>query len=53
LDLQLPVQSVLITTKCVRSNPADGDVYSILHYVIKFVSDRSVVFSGYPCFLHR
>ena len=26
-------------TKVVSSNPAHGEVYSILHYVIKFVSD--------------
>jgi hypothetical protein len=35
LDLQLPVQSVPISTKVVSSNPADGEVYSIQHYVIK------------------
>jgi hypothetical protein len=29
LDLQLPVQSVPITTKVVSSNPAHGEVYSI------------------------
>jgi hypothetical protein len=34
LDLQLPVQSVPITTKVVSSNPTDGEVYSIQHYVI-------------------
>ena len=35
------------------SKPAHGNVYSIQHYVIKFVSgDRSVVFSGYAGFLH-
>ena len=34
-DLQLPVQSV---SKVVNSNPAHGEVYSIQHYVIKFVS---------------
>jgi len=39
LDLQLPVQSVSITTKVVSSNPAHGKVYSIQHYVIMFVSD--------------
>jgi hypothetical protein len=38
-DLQLPVQSVPITTNVVSSNPAHGEVYSIHHYVIKFVSD--------------
>ena len=29
LDLQLPVQSVPITTKIVSLNPSHGDVYSI------------------------
>jgi hypothetical protein len=28
-----------MTTKVVSSNPAHGEVYSIQHYVIKFVSD--------------
>jgi hypothetical protein len=37
--LQLPVQSVPITTKVVSSNPARGEVYSIQHFVIKMVSD--------------
>ena len=39
LDLQLPMQSVSTTTNVVSSNPSHGDVYSIQHYVIKFVSD--------------
>jgi hypothetical protein len=34
LNLQLPMQSVPITTKIVNSNPVHGEVYSI-----KFVSD--------------
>ena len=38
LDLQLPVQSVPITTKVVSSNAVHGKTYSIW-YVIKFVSD--------------
>ena len=33
------LQSVLIITEVVSYNPAHGDVYSIQHYVIKFVSD--------------
>jgi hypothetical protein len=37
--LQLPVQSVPITTKVVSSNPARGEVYSIQHFVIMMVSD--------------
>ena len=43
LDLQLPVQSVPITTKVVSSNSVHGEVYSIQHYVIKFVSDLGQV----------
>ena len=39
LDLQLHVESVSITTKVVSSNPVHGEVYSIQHFVIKFVSD--------------
>ena len=39
LDLQLLVQSMFITTKVVSSNPVHGEVYSIQHYVIMFVSD--------------
>ena len=37
----MSMQSVLITTNVVGSNPAHGEVYSIQHYmyVIKFVSD--------------
>jgi hypothetical protein len=33
------MQSVPITTKVVSLNLAHGEVYSIQHYVIKFVSD--------------
>jgi hypothetical protein len=39
LHLQLLVQSVPITTNAVSSNPAHGEMYSIQHYVIKFVND--------------
>jgi hypothetical protein len=39
LDLQLPVQSVLFTTKVVRSNPVQGKVHSIHHFMKEFVSD--------------
>ena len=41
------MQSVPITTKAVSSNPTHGEVYSIQHYVIKFVSDLPQV----CCFL--
>jgi hypothetical protein len=37
--VQLPVQSVSITTKVVSSNPVHGEVYSIQHYVLQFVSE--------------
>jgi len=33
------MQSVPITIKLLCSNPSHGEVYSIQHYVIKFVSD--------------
>jgi len=35
LELQLPVQSVPVTTKVVSLNPVHGDVYSKQNYVIK------------------
>jgi hypothetical protein len=38
---QLPMQSMSITTKAVSSNSAHDKVYSIQHYVMKFVSDLS------------
>jgi hypothetical protein len=50
LDLQLPMQSLPITTKVVSSNPTRGEEYSIQHYVIKFVSDLHQV-SGFLLFL--
>jgi len=39
LDLQLPMQSVPITTNVVSSNPVHGEVYLIQLYVIQFISD--------------
>jgi hypothetical protein len=39
LDLQLPTQSVPVTTKFESLNPTHGQMYSIQHYVIKFASD--------------
>jgi len=41
------MQSVSITTKVVTLNPVHGKLYSIQHYVIKFVSDLRQV-CGYP-----
>jgi hypothetical protein len=43
LDLQITVQSVHIITKVVSLNPVHVEVYSIQHYVIKFVSDLQQV----------
>jgi len=37
------VQSVPFTTKAVSSIPVHSEVYSIQHYVIKFVSDLQQV----------
>ena len=45
-DLQLPMQSVSITTSVLSSNPVHDKLYSIQHYVIKFVSDLQQV-SGF------
>jgi hypothetical protein len=39
VDLQIPMQSVTINTEIVSSNAAHVEMYSIQHYVIKFVSD--------------
>ena len=39
LDIQLPEQLVPITINVASSNPADDEVYSKQHYVIKFVID--------------
>ena len=55
VDFQLTVQSVPIITKVVSSNPVPGEVYSMQHYVIKFVSDLRQV-GNFPCvlgFLHQ
>jgi hypothetical protein len=48
LDLQLPMQSVPITTNVVSTNPVHGVVYSKQHYVIKFVSDLRQVGGFFP-----
>jgi hypothetical protein len=41
------MQTVPFTTNVVSSNPVQAKVYSIQHYVIKFVSDLRHV-SGFP-----
>ena len=50
VNRSVPVQSVTITTKVVSSTPVHGEVNSIQHYVIKFVSDLRQVggFLRYP-----
>jgi hypothetical protein len=49
------MQSVPIATKVVSSNPVHGEMYSIQHYVIKFVSDMRRVgdFVRARRFLHQ
>jgi hypothetical protein len=37
------VQSVPIISKVVSSNPAHDEVFSVKHYVLKFVSDMRQV----------
>ena len=39
----LPMQSVPVTAKVVKSNPVHGEVYLIQYYVIKFDSDLQQV----------
>jgi hypothetical protein len=43
MDLQLPMQSGSNTTKVVNLNTVRGEVYSMQHYVIKFVRDLQQV----------
>jgi hypothetical protein len=40
--LQLPMQSVHIITNVVSSNPSHGEVHSVQHFVIIFVSDHEL-----------
>jgi hypothetical protein len=56
VEFTFAIQSAPITTKVVSSNPDNGKVYSIQHFVINFISDfrkRSVVFSRYSGFLYK
>jgi hypothetical protein len=48
LDLQIPIQSVPITTKVMSLNPVHGEAYMLQHYVIKFVSDLWPVGGFFP-----
>ena len=47
----IPVQSLPTTIKVVSLKPIHGEVYSIQHYMIKFVSDLRQV-SGFLWVLH-
>ena len=38
-DVQIPLQSEFIINKVVSSNSTRGEVFSIQHYVIRFVID--------------
>jgi len=51
----VPITTVPITIKVVRSNSAHGKVYSVKHYVIKSVSDMLQVggFLRYSGFIHQ
>ena len=55
LDLQLPAQSVPISTKVVSSNLAEARCtrYNNMLWSLSVICDRSVVFSGYSGFLHQ
>ena len=51
INLQLPVKSLPITTDVMSSNAVHGEMYTILHSVIKFVSylrQIGVFFPGTP-----
>ena len=52
-NLQLPMQSVPITTDVVSLNLDQDEVHNIMCYGLFVTCDRSVVFSGYSCFLHQ
>ena len=55
LNLQPPMymQSVLITTVVVSLNPARGEMFSIQHCVIKFVSDLRQVYGTMVSFTNK
>jgi hypothetical protein len=46
--LNLQLQPEPITTKVVSSKPVHGEVYSIQHYVIKFVTNLRQVTGAIP-----
>jgi hypothetical protein len=52
LDLQVPVQSVPISTEAVSSYPANDEVYLMQHYAIKFMA-LSVSFNNISIIMWR
>ena len=52
-DLQLPMQSVPITTDVASSNLDPGEVYNIMWNILSVTCDKSVNFSGHSFFLHQ
>ena len=46
LELQLPMQSVLITIVVVSSNLDQGEVYNIIRSSLSVTCNKSVIFSG-------
>jgi hypothetical protein len=53
LDLQLPMQSVPITTDDVGSTPTQGKEYNIIRSSLSVTYGRWGVFSGSSGFLHQ
>ena len=53
LDLQLPMQSMPITTDIVSLNLDQGEVYNIMWQSLSVICDSSVVFSWSSSFLHK
>ena len=53
LDLQLPMQSVPITTDIASLNLDQDEVYNIMWWSLSVTGDRSVVFSGSSGFTHQ
>jgi len=48
------LSSYIMTRTVYQTNThAHYEVYSLSHCVVKFASDRSVVFYWYSCFLHQ
>ena len=53
LDLQLPMQSVTITTDAVSSNLDQAEVYNIMCESLSATCDKSIVFSGSSGFFYQ